>query len=194
MVQVQPGTKSSYLEINKYCVIPIFKSTQIMKNKTQSIIGALFLATSLFFASCDVCKDVTCVNGECVEGDCICEAGYEGVDCGTALNAKFSGSFSLTETCSTSGNATYAVTVAPKSDPKEVNFTGLWEEPQAQVTAIVEANGTSFSIEKQALGTSGFDISATTGSITADGATITISYTIYSGSTVVETCTGSMAK
>ncbi len=167
-----------------------------MKNTTLGFFGALVLAGSMFMTGCsDPCKDVTCVNGECVEGDCVCDAGYEGVDCGTALNAKFSGSYSLTETCSTSGSATYAITVAPKSGSQtDVSLTGLWEEPQAIVTAVVGSNGTSFTIEKQALGTSGFDISATSGSITADGATITISYTIYSGSTVVETCTGSMAK
>jgi hypothetical protein len=167
-----------------------------MKNTTLGFFGAMVLAGSMFFAGCtDPCKDVTCVNGECVEGDCVCDAGYEGLDCSTALNAKFSGSYSLTETCSTSGAASYAVTVAPKSGSQtDASFTGLWEEPQAIVTAKVTASGTGFTIEKQALGTSGFDIEATSGSITADGATITISYTIYSGATVVETCTGSLTK
>lgn len=166
-----------------------------MKKKTFGTFGVLVLAAGLFFTGCDECKDVTCVNGECASGECVCSDGYEGVDCGTALNAKFSGSYSLTETCSTSGSATYAITVAPKSSgPKDVSFTGLWEEPQAVVSAVVGDNGTSFTIEKQALGTSGFDIAATSGSITADGATITISYTIYSGTNVVETCTGSLTK
>jgi hypothetical protein len=166
-----------------------------MKTMKLGIFGTL-LAASMFVVGCsDPCKDVTCVNGECVEGDCVCDAGYEGVDCGTALNAKFSGSYSNTETCSTSGSATYAVTFAPKSGTQdEVNITGLWEEPQAIVTGHVEANGTSFHIEKGALGTSGFDIEATSGSITTDGNTITLSYTIYSGTTVVETCTASITK
>jgi hypothetical protein len=167
-----------------------------MKTLKFGFFGVL-LTASMFVAGCkDACKDVTCVNGECVEGECICDVGYEGLDCSTALNAKFSGSFSMTETCTTSGSATYAVTVAPKSGTQdEVSFTGLWEEPQAIVTGHVEANGTSYHIEKQALGSSGFDIEAETGgSISADGTTITIAYTIYSGNTAVETCTGSLTK
>ena len=167
-----------------------------MKNTTLGFFGALVLAGSMFLTGCtDPCKDVTCVNGECVEGDCVCDAGYEGLDCGTALNAKFSGNYSLTEACTVSGSASYAVAVAPKSSSQtDATFTGLWEEAQAIVTAKVGDNGTSFTIENQPLGTSGFNIAATSGSITADGNTITINYTIYNGSTVVESCSGSLSK
>ena len=167
-----------------------------MKNMKLGFFGALAIAGSLFVAGCsDPCKDVTCVNGECVEGDCVCDAGYEGTDCGTAINAKFSGSYSLTETCSVSGSASYAITVAPKSGTTdEINITGLWEEPQAIVTGQVDADGLGFTIERQTLGTTGNQIESTNGTINADGSTITLTYTVYNGSVTVETCTGSMSK
>lgn len=166
-----------------------------MKNLKFGFFGVLF-AASMFVTGCsDPCKDVTCVNGECVEGDCVCDAGYEGLDCGTALNAKFSGAYSNTETCTVSGQATYSVTLAPKSGTQdEVNITGLWEEAQAIVVGHVESNGTSFHVEKGALGTSGFDIEVTSGTITADGNTVTMAYTIYNGTTVVESCNSSLSK
>lgn len=160
--------------------------------------GALAIATAMFFAGCsDPCKDVTCVNGECVEGDCVCDTGYEGVDCGTALNAKFSGTYALTETCSNSGAAgPYSVVIAPKSgSTSQATFVGLWEVPANIVTGDVGTDGVSFNIERQAI-MSGFDIEATGGSITADGGTINLTYKIYAtGSTTVsDQCTATLVK
>lgn len=168
-----------------------------MKSMKFGFLGTLLIAGSIFVAGCtdDPCKDITCVNGECVDGDCVCPTGYEGTDCGTKVNAKFSGAYSHTETCTVSGSASYAITVAPKTNTTdEVNITGLWEEPQAIVTAQVDADGMGFTISRQALGTTGNEISSSNGTITSDGKTITLSYTIYNGSVTVETCTGSMTK
>jgi hypothetical protein len=166
-----------------------------MKSLKISLFGML-LTASMFVTGCaDQCKDVACVNGECTEGDCICTVGYEGLDCSVALNAKFAGSYSNSESCSVSGTATYAVTFAPKTGTQdEINITGLWESPQAIVTGHVEANGLDFHIERTVLGTTNRDIEATSGTISANGSTITLTYTIYNGTSVVETCTASFSK
>lgn len=161
-------------------------------------IGAVAIAMTMFFTGCsDPCKDVTCVQGECVEGDCVCDAGYEGVDCGTALNAKFVGSYALNETCSPSGAAgPYTVAVAAKTgSATEVTFVGLWEVPSNIVTGKVNADGVSFSIARQVI-TTGFEIEATAGTITADGATMNLSYKIYetAGGTQQDACTATLTK
>lgn len=160
--------------------------------------GALAIAGAMFFTGCvDPCKDVTCVNGECVEGDCVCDTGYEGVDCGTAKNAKFSGNYSLTETCSASGAAgPYSVAVSPKSgSTSEVTFVNLWEVPANIVTAVVATDGVTFSIARQTI-TTGFEIEATGGTITADGKTINLTYKIYAtgATTVSDQCTATLGK
>ena len=109
--------------------------------------GAAALAAALFFAGCsDPCKDVVCNNGECVEGDCVCDAKYGGTDCSVAFNAKFSGSYTLNETCDTTGSDSYTVTVAPSStEPGQANFTGLYRE-NSTVPAVIGTDGLSFTI------------------------------------------------
>jgi hypothetical protein len=170
-----------------------------MKRTILGFFATLLLAGSLFLTRCsDTCEDVACVTGECVEGDCICDAGYEGTDCGTAINAKFSGTYINNEGCSLSTPIFYTVTIAPKSgNPAEASITGLWEVAQASVTAKIAASGTSFTIENQPLGTSGFIVSSGNGSISADGNSITLAYTIVNapgGPTFTETCNGYMSK
>jgi PKD repeat protein len=139
----------------------------------------------------------TCINGECVNGNCICDLGYEGVDCGTAVNAKFSGTYSLSETCNPSGAAgPYAIAVSPKSGSLvEVTFVGLWEIPANVVTAVVANSGLNFTIARQPI-YSGFEIQSSSGSITADGSTINLAYTIYTDSTGTpsDACTAVLSK
>jgi hypothetical protein len=169
-----------------------------MKNTKISLFGALLIAGGMFVAGCtDPCADVTCVNGECVEGSCVCDAGFEGTDCGTAINAKFSGSYTLSESCTPTGAATYTITVSPSSTANDqANFTGLWEEPQATVTGHIDADGLGFHIDRTALGASGFDIECTNGTISADGGTITMTYSIYAtgGTTAVDVCVANLTK
>ena len=170
-----------------------------MKNMKFGFVGALAIATAMFFAgSSDPCKDITCANGDCVEGVCVCDAGYEGLSCETAFNAAYTGTYSLTESCTASGAAgPYSVTVAPKSSSTfDVTFVGLWEVPSNIVTAKVSTTAsTSFSIERQTI-TTGFEIEATGGSISADGKTINLTYKIYAtgATTVSDQCTATLTK
>ena len=168
-----------------------------MKNMKFGFIGALAIATSMFFAGCtDLCKDVNCNNGECVEGDCVCDAGYETDDCSVAMNAKFSGSYSNTETCNPSGPfGPYTITLNPKSgSATEVNFVGLWEVPANIVMGTVGTDGVSFTIERQVIDT-GFEITAT-GTSNADGSTINITYSIFNTgvTTAADVCTAVLTK
>lgn len=151
---------------------------------------------SLVALSCsDACKDEDCVNGHCIDHRCICDLGYEGNDCSIPFNAKFSGSYSFSETCSASGSTSYVVIMAPKSGTiDEANITGLWEDPQATVIASVDSSGTRFNIARQALGTTGNDIESANGYISLDGSSVTLAYTVLNGTSVVETCLGSMTK
>lgn len=166
-----------------------------MKMRKFSFLGIFAVALMFLASACsDPCKDVVCVNGECVEGDCVCDTGYEGTDCGTAINAKFAGTYNLTETCSPSGAAgPYAVTVtASSTDPSTITFTGLWEEAQATATATVSGS-TNFTIEKATFSTGGWEIDGS-GSINTSNSQITISYNIYTtgSTTALDACTGTM--
>jgi hypothetical protein len=195
---VQPTPLFKYLK--KY--ILLFDSHEpvyTMKNIHLHLFTALAIAASVFLSGCfphNPCDEVLCIHGDCIDGNCVCEAGYEGLDCGTAVNAKFSGDFAMTESCSLGGLASYTVTVTPKSgSPNEVTMTGFWEVPTAIVTAKISNDGTSFTIENQPLDTTMYNIASTTpGSISADGNTIVVNFAIYDGSTYVDTCQGSMIK
>lgn len=166
-----------------------------MKSTKFGFVAAIAFTAVMFFTGCvDDCKDIACVKGECLEGLCVCTAGYEGVLCDAALNAKYTGLYTLTETC-TSGGDSYAVTVAPKSTSQtEVTFSGLYRETAA-ITAVVAADGLSFTIARQPL-LAGFEIEATVGTTVATGATINITYKVWNTTTglLADTCTGTLAK
>jgi hypothetical protein len=194
---MQPAPLVKYLTGNHFLLgnhQPAFD----MRTTTFSLFNVLILASCMLLTGCtgNQCKDVVCINGECVEGECVCDAGYEGLDCGTAVNAKLSGNYTSDESCTLAISLIYGVAVAPKSgSPTEFTMTGLWQEAQAVVTAKVGNDGTSFTIENQPLGSSGFNIASTqSGTISADGDSLTIFYTIYNGTTVEELCTGYMTR
>lgn len=161
-------------------------------------LSALLLVLSCLVAACnDPCKDVNCVNGSCSDGECVCADGYSGTDCATAINSRFEGTYTLTENCLVNGNVTpYNVTLMPKSTgPSDFTLLGLWQASQNLVTAVIDDNGTSFSIARQAIMT-GYEVEASVGSISADGKTVNLTYTIYqTGQTdVADQCTATMQK
>lgn len=146
-------------------------------------------------ATIDPCYGVNCVNGTCVNGNCNCDPGYEGEGCDKPFNARYLGAYMAAETCSSSGANTYSVLVTPKSGTVlEAQITGLWGQTQGVVTAtILDSNSSSFMIPRQTLyGT--YEIESATGSITPDGAEITISYTVFQNGNTVETCTVQLNK
>lgn len=145
-------------------------------------------------AEVDLCYNVACDNGYCNNGTgtCICLAGYEGADCSQGYNAKFIGSFAVSETCS-SDSSTYSVLMAPKSGIYEFAITGLRQQSQASVTAVLSSSN-YFQIARQALGNTGMEIESSHGTMSSDGTTITLSYTLYDASGPVTSCTATLTK
>jgi hypothetical protein len=174
---------------------------KVMKNMKFSLIAAAFaMALAVSFTGCtDPCKDVVCVNGACVEGDCVCDAGYEGSDCGTAVNAKFAGTFTnAPESCVPSGPvaAGYTISITSSSSvATRITITGLWEVSGAAATATVSSNGTDFTIERQNYGGSTEEIDGS-GSINTDGTVITVDYSIYdaAGGLELDNCDGTLTR
>ena len=147
-------------------------------------------------ACSDACQDVQCVNGTCSDGECSCAAGYSGPDCASALNSRFDGDFALTQNCLIPGNGADTVTLAAKSSgPRDFTILGLWGAPQNLVRAVIDENGTSFVLERQAIIT-GFEVEAFVGTISSDGNTVDLTYSIFeTGDTVaMDQCTATMQK
>lgn len=77
-----------------------------MKFKLYSLLAAVAVATTMFFASCseDKCKNVTCQNaGTCIDGACECASGYEGTNCETLWRTKFLYTWTMSGTDSDPG-------------------------------------------------------------------------------------------
>ncbi len=150
-------------------------------------IGTFSLIT---YTSCnkDECKDVVCQNGGTCNadtGDCLCASGYEGDQCETKVNAKFTGTWLATETCGTVESTPYQVIiVADPSNPNKVQITNLGDygcdvgtgSPVAITFVGDIKNSTELSI---------LDVNCDT-KLTAEGSynngTITIKYTAEYGS------------
>jgi hypothetical protein len=169
-----------------------------MKAK-QLWIAVTFLTLSLAFAGCkDECKDVDCGNGTCDEGVCTCNDYYTGTNCNVAHNAALVGTYTLTGTCTTSGVYPYEVVLAPKpGSPNEATINGMYDSPGHTVTMVISKDGRSFTIAKQASGTSGYWIETTApGSISADGKTLNMAFNVYhqGGATLLESCSAPLTR
>ena len=156
-----------------------------MKNIKVSILGAFAFAMVLFAGCDDPCKDVTCLNGgTCLEGTCECPTGYEGTDCGTEINAKFTGTLNmLSSACDTVDNNTYSIKLTPSTtDPAEFTIGGIYQNSlgntiEAQVSTT---NSNEFTIAEQAFEDDTFGAGFTIqGSGSISGSDVTISYSIY---------------
>ena len=157
-----------------------------MKNLKSILLASLLtvgLFSSVVFTSCDqdACKDIICANGGvCTDGSCACPSGYEGTLCETLSRAKFIGVFNGNETCSV-GTDTYSLTITANSNDAKFNIQNLYND---NLTAIADANGTSFTIPSQTVGVGVTAI----GSGSISGNTITITYTL-TDSSGSNTCT-----
>lgn len=168
-----------------------------MRNAKLNLVFALCFAAIQVFSGCqDPCKNVVCLHGSCADGKCECEQGYEGIDCGTPVNAKFNGTYSLTETCTPSGGPdTYPIEVAPLSNSvNQFTMTGLWYIQDLTVTGRIDADGLGWTIPRQDVDST-LQISGS-GTITSDNSFIIIRYDIFQRNSigVYDGCIGSMEK
>ena len=161
-----------------------------MKNfKITNVLTMVAMVFTLMVTqnSCtDPCKDVTCLNaGTCNEGTCECATGYEGDDCGTAVRAKFLGSYSFTETCSPSGADSYTVIVTESSSViTDIKIGNIYNKG---LTVTASISGTTLTIPSQSFGTA-----TISGSGTISGSTLNLTFTVTGATT--DSCSGSGTK
>lgn len=118
-----------------------------------------------------------------------CDAGYEGSDCKTEVRSKIVGTYSVSETCSTTGPASYSVTISKSSsDVLKVLIVPFGGYPALTGTATVD--GTAVTVTAQTVGSYTFN---GTGTIVNGGSSLSMSYSMTIGSTT-ETCTGTWTK
>jgi hypothetical protein len=139
----------------------------------------LFLAFTAFTAATSI---TSCTK--------TCDKGYEGSKCDTEVRAKILNTYKVQESCSTTGTATYNVTISKSgTDVTKVLVTPFAGYPA--VTATVSVDGTTLTIESQTV--AGFSYSGT-GTITGDGATLSVTYNISGAGGGAESCTGTWSK
>lgn len=161
--------------------------------------AVLGISTSVFFSGCkkDPCKDVVCQNSgvptESTDGEtcaCECTAGYEGEFCETESRAKFIGTYTASDACSTSGSSTYTTTISTSSASADKvllsNFWGVFTNP---VTATVA--GSTITIASQDPDNDGYKVS---GNGTISGSTITFTYSITDPAGTVDNCNSTWTK
>jgi len=143
-----------------------------------SLLSVIAVCTVMFFHSCttDACKDVVCLNsGTCIDGTCDCATGYEGSDCGTLSTDKFTDTWTVNEDCSSSAPASYIVSISNGAAVNQVTITNVWDAFSNSVVATVE--GSTITIATQEPDSDGFTVSGS-GTISSDGNTITMNYTV----------------
>lgn len=83
---------------------------------------------TITYTSCntDECEDINCMNGgTCISGTCSCPTGYEGETCETRSNAKFVGTYTVTETCGGTNSTPYQVIITAGTNPTDVLISNL---------------------------------------------------------------------
>ncbi|HXH19172.1 MAG TPA: hypothetical protein VNJ07_08815 [Chitinophagales bacterium] len=148
--------------------------------KTKKLLLSLMTAVSvLLFNSCseeDKCKDITCLNGGvCVDGVCInCDAGYEGNLCETVSRTKFLGTYSVRDSCTSSGISTYSITIDTSSvGIDKVLVSNFWDLFSSPVRASIDVD--DITIPAQEPDNDGFWVA---GDGTKSGNTINVTYVI----------------
>ncbi|WP_276133472.1 calcium-binding EGF-like domain-containing protein [Polluticoccus soli] len=165
-----------------------------IRNIAFSALLTLGAFSAITYASCskDECEDVVCQNGgTCVDGSCVCSSGYEGTNCEIKSNAKFVGTWSVTETCGSATSNPYQVTItADGTDATKVLVSNLGNYGCTQGGTIVFdglVNGATLTINDNACAT---QMNAT-GNY-ANGK-ITFNYTASYGVTT-DNCTATLSK
>ena len=118
-----------------------------------------------------------------------CDPGFEGSDCKTEVRTKIVGNYSVVETCSSTGAASYTVAISKSTtDVTKVIVTPFAGYPG--ITGIISVDGTTLTIASQTV--AGYTFSGT-GTINNGGTSITANYTISDG-TNSESCPGTWTK
>jgi len=148
--------------------------------KTRKLLFAMLtVMTVTLFNACeeeDKCKDVVCQhNGVCADGVCInCDAGYEGNLCEIISKGKFKGTYSVRDSCTSSGISTYSVTIDTLTvGVDKVLITNFWDLFNNPVRASIDVD--NITISSQEPDNDGFWVAGTG---TKSGNKININYVI----------------
>lgn len=88
----------------------------------------------------------------CTTEDTLCQPGLEGSDCKTEIRARFLGTFTGHQACTT-GNDSLAISIAPVTgDYSKVDINGLYIQPGFKISATTLTDG-SLKIAEQPFGT-----------------------------------------
>lgn len=99
-----------------------------IRNIAFSALLAVGAFATITYTSCntDACDDIDCMNGGlCLDGSCSCPTGYEGETCETKSNAKFIGTYTVTETCGGTNSNPYQVTITAGANATDVLISNL---------------------------------------------------------------------
>lgn len=100
-------------------------------------------------ASSGPCENVNCLNGGvCVDGSCVCPEGFSGPNCETSVASSFLGTYSVSESCTSSPSIAYTITITQGNIGDQVvinNFRNL----NIEVIGVVSDN--SMSIPSQTI-------------------------------------------
>lgn len=171
-----------------------------MKNIAIYFCLLFSLTFIITFSSCtesDLCDDINCfAGGTCDDGKCDCTTadGFEGEFCQTEVNKKFTGFSALMESCNNDQPRSINISLTPSNtSPTKIRFDGLVNGYFQADGFIDGAGGKDFVIPRAVFGIEEIEGN---GTISNDGNTITLSYSVYDqGDQVAKyTCTGALTK
>ncbi len=120
----------------------------------------------------------------------------ESVTCASPAphNAKFSGTYSLTETCDSTGAGSYIVIVSPHiSSESWAKFEGIYND-NSPIVAVIHSDGTSFTFPGSNITTGGIEGIGPSAS-NADGSIINVVYRFRNSTTgFTERCTAVLTR
>ena len=157
-------------------------------NNLRVSLFTLFAVSFFLFSGCsDPCDEVTCLNdGFCIEGNCNCASGYEGDDCGTELNDKFEGTYTLSSSaCQSQTIGTHTLTLGgSQTDPARVSVVGLHDNLTVSTIngSITDFNPDQLIISEQiitAFNSGDVYTVSGTGFLSEDGNTLQLNYSIF---------------
>ena len=175
--------------------------------KKQNLINvlasaALVVALAFGVQSCkkdDPCDGIDCQNGgSCSDGSCSCPTGYEGSLCETKASAKFVGTYKLNESCPSGSIVDYPTSIGASSTaPNKILITGFGNLSCGAGDLIVTAtvNGNDITVDANQPFCSGvLTVNSGSGTLSASGNSLTISYSYTVSGAGQETCSGTYTK
>jgi len=145
-------------------------------------IGATIFA--LCFGGCTTdnpCSTVDCLNfGLCGDGTCLCVAGYEGDVCQFVIRDRIIGQYQASEACITVAPFTYSLFIETGQNGVDNIIIGNFGNRIIGVNGYISGNGITIPPQHISVQSGWVDVE---GQGLIGDSTITVSYTLFDGST-----------